>query len=625
MRNTLKLASTAVLQSLDQLTPHKDGRHPVQQARQKFFVAARLAVGLCVLAAGPALLYLHGLPSLQHAAQYTLALTPLASIVILKTTGSLRLAQDLSICGWLALAVSVSATTAGQEAVSLSLLTIALIEAALTMDIVMVAGVIGLTLTLIVVGAASPNYMTEEALALRANVAMSVTPLMIYMAALAAGAILVEHARARADRRNARDLRLLTDAIGDIVVHFDRTGAVSSIVGDTHKAYGLETRDLLGRGFFYRVHVADRPAFLKLVSDAVSGGAPAHAVLRLHVGASQNASGYIEPVFNFFDARTCHVETKDLDENGAPVVCILRDITATKRAEEEIAAARRESELAMASKTRFLANVSHELRTPLNAIIGFSEMLGSKDLEPQDPEKRREYARIIRDSGNHLHEVVNSILDMSKIESGSMQIFPEPFSMPALVEQCCDMIQIKADHGQVGLLREYPLDMSELVADKRACKQILINLLSNAVKFTPPNGTVTVRLWIEGNNLAVSVADTGIGIAPPDLARLGDPFFQASATHDRAYEGTGLGLSVVRGLVGLHGGAIAVESALKLGTTVTVRLPVDGQRNPERTTGGTKIQVMARHGVGAPGQDVSHERAVSQAVGHKQEMVKKIA
>ena len=143
---------------------------------------------------------------------------------------------------------------------------------------------------------------------------------------------------------------------------------------------------------------------------------------------------------------------------------------------------------------------------------------------------------------------------MSKIELGSMQIFPEPFSLPKLVEQCCDMIQIKADQGQVTLARECRGDLEEVVADKRACKQILLNLLSNAVKFTPPRGTVTVRLRPEGNSLVLAVSDTGIGIGADDLARLGDPFFQASSSHDRSYEGTGLGLSVVRGLVGLHGG-----------------------------------------------------------------------
>jgi cell cycle sensor histidine kinase DivJ len=589
-------------------------------ARQKFFVAARLAVGMSVLAFSPISLFVYGIPEPQHAAQFILALTPLLAIVVLKQTGNLRLAECVSIFGWAALAASIGASTQGYEAVSITLLTIALIEAALTLELGMVAAVVGAILALIALEV-SRNPFGPAGFALRADVALCVTPLMMYMAALAAGAIFMAHARVQADQRNARDLRLLTSALGDIVVRFDRTGAVSSIVGDMHKTYGLESRDLFARGFFRRVHVADRPAFLKLVSDAVTNGASAHAVLRLHIGGIENTSGgYLEPVFNYFDARTCHVDmtAASVTEIEAPVVCILRDITAAHRAEEEIAAARRQSELAMAGKTRFLANVSHELRTPLNAIIGFSEMLASEDLEPRDPEKRREYAKIIRDSGHHLHEVVSMILDMSKIESGSMQIFPEPFSLPKLVEQCCDMIQIKADQGHVTLARDCRDDIEEVVADKRACKQILLNLLSNAVKFTPVQGKVTVRLRPEGNSLVLAVSDTGIGIGGDDLVRLGDPFFQASSSHDRSYEGTGLGLSVVRGLVGLHGGSIAIESALKMGTTVTVRLPLDGRVCDQASTT-TKIETIARRFVASPGEDIGQE------IGQEQDKVKKIA
>ncbi|MFY9629127.1 MAG: HAMP domain-containing sensor histidine kinase [Methylocystis sp.] len=617
MRNSIDVLPTIVLEWLEMLAPKGAAKDPVEDARQKLFIAARFAAGFSALVSAPMWLFIFGVPSIQHVAQFILALTPLASIAVLKSTGDFRLAQNISICGWLALAISVGASTLGHEAIMISLLIIAMIEGALTMQVSVVIGIVSIAFGLLFFEVSLPSSLAATATD-RVALACAVAPLLLYMAALSVGAIFVEHARARWDRRNARDLRLLSDALGDIVVHFDRTGAVSSIIGDTHRTYGLETRDLLARGFFQRVHVADRPAFLKLVSDAISTSAPSNAVLRLQVGGAVNLEGgYVEPVFNYFDARICHVETgrREAYDPSAPVVCILRDVTAAHQAEEEIAAARREAELAMAGKTRFLANVSHELRTPLNAIIGFSEMLGNVELEPQEPEKRREYARIISDSGHHLHEVVNSILDMSKIESGLMQIFPEPFAMPDLVEQCCDMIQLKADQGMITLTRDYPEDLEELVADKRACKQILINLLSNAVKFTPPNGNVTVRVWPEGNSLNLSVSDNGIGIAPNDLAHLGEAFFQASSSHDRAYEGTGLGLSVVRGLVGLHGGAIAVESALKAGTTVTVRFPLDGRGHPDYANASTKIEAIARHGLATPGQDISHE----------QEMVKKIA
>ncbi len=232
----------------------------------------------------------------------------------------------------------------------------------------------------------------------------------------------------------------------------------------------------------------------------------------------------------------------------------MRDVTRAKLHEEEIDRARLEALQANAWKDRFLANVSHELRTPLNAIIGFSELLGNADLCPRDPLKQREYASIVHISGQHLLSVVNSLLDMSKIEAGSFDLLPEPFELPPLIDMCCDMVSLKAVEAGVELIRVYPAQLDELVADKRAVKQILINLLSNAIKFTPSRGRVTVGVRPQGNSLAICVADTGIGILSQDLPRLGDPFFQASDSYDRPYEGTGLGLSIVRGLVGLHGG-----------------------------------------------------------------------
>jgi cell cycle sensor histidine kinase DivJ len=219
--------------------------------------------------------------------------------------------------------------------------------------------------------------------------------------------------------------------------------------------------------------------------------------------------------------------------------------------------------------------VSHELRTPLNAIIGFSEILGSTELAPRDAEKQREYAGIIHDSAEHLLSVVNMILDMSKIEAGRFAITPEPFEVGPLIASCCDMLRLKADEGGVTLIQA-PLETpGQIVADKRSLRQIVINLLSNAVKFTKPGGRVTIGAWIEADCLVVCVDDTGIGIAPGHFAKLGKPFFQARSSYDRMFEGTGLGLSLVRGLVGLHGGSVLLESVVAQGTRIAVRLPLD--------------------------------------------------
>ncbi|UZX13688.1 HAMP domain-containing histidine kinase [Methylocystis sp. MJC1] len=592
---------------LDHLIHESVVERPVEVARHRCFIMPRLLVAACALLSAPIWLFFHDAPTTSAAVIFALSQIPLISVGALARTGNLRLAQNISIFGWLAMALAVNALTEGYEAVSVTLLAIALVESALTSQVVTTSVIAAVAAALAAQAGFANAFDMEHSI----TFAIVAAPLMLYVAFVAACAIRAERARTFADSTSARDLRLLTDAIGDIVLHFDRSGAVANIVGDTHKAYNLDRRDLIGRGFFQRVHIADRPAFLKLVSDVFDRSAPMTAVLRVQVGLAPSSSGkYVEPVFNYFDARMCLAQPVEGEfprigqaKASLPVVCILRDITVEKRAEGAIAAARAESERAAAGKTRFLANVSHELRTPLNAIIGFSEMLANAELAPNDPAKQREYAQIIANSGNHLLEVVNTILDMSKIESGSMQIFPEPFDLPSLIDQCCDMVQLKADHGGVTLERDYRGNIDELVADKRACKQILINLLSNAVKFTPAGGTVSVRVVPEGNLLAVTVADTGIGIAPPDLARLGDPFFQASASHDRAYEGTGLGLSVVRGLVGLHGGGITVESALKKGTSVTIRLPLDCREPATSPNVSAKIEAIPRHGA-----DLCHEK-----------------
>jgi hypothetical protein len=183
-------------------------------------------------------------------------------------------------------------------------------------------------------------------------------------------------------------------------------------------------------------------------------------------------------------------------------------------------------------RQRLLANVSHELRTPLNAIIGFSEMLANVELSPKDPDRQREYARIINASGQHLLSVVNTILDMSKIESGVFAIEPEHFDLAGLIDFSCDLVKLKAQEKTIELLAACAPDMGEIVADKRATKQILLNLLSNAVKFTPEGGRVAISARREGGCAVLNVSDTGIGVTPTELQRLGDPFYQARATYD---------------------------------------------------------------------------------------------
>jgi len=260
--------------------------------------------------------------------------------------------------------------------------------------------------------------------------------------------------------------------------------------------------------------------------------------------------------------------------DGEPeVIAVLRDISERKAQAQAIEIARMESERAEAAKSLFVATMSHELRTPLNAIIGFSDML-MNDTLALTAARKQEYARLINDSGRHLLSVVNGILDISKMQTGNLEITREPFAPAPAIENCAGLLALKAREAGVDLRLRVPADLPEVTADRRAFSQVLINLLSNAIKFTPPDGRVTVGAQRDGAYLVVTVEDTGIGIGEADLPRLGEAFFQARASYDRRHDGSGLGLSIVKGLVGLHGGKLDISSRLGEGTRVTVRLPI---------------------------------------------------
>jgi cell cycle sensor histidine kinase DivJ len=203
-------------------------------------------------------------------------------------------------------------------------------------------------------------------------------------------------------------------------------------------------------------------------------------------------------------------------------------------------------------------------------------MLVNEEAMNLDGSRRRDYARTINESGHHLLAVVNGILDMSKIEAGNFAVTPEPFALAAVVEGCCDLMALRARESGVDLVMRLPRDLPEVFADRRAVKQILLNLVSNAVKFTDAGGQVTLSAAAKDGRVALAIADTGIGIGADDLARLGDPFFQAHSDYDRPRDGAGLGLSIVKGLLDLQDGRIEIASRPGEGTCVTVRLPAAG-------------------------------------------------
>jgi signal transduction histidine kinase len=253
----------------------------------------------------------------------------------------------------------------------------------------------------------------------------------------------------------------------------------------------------------------------------------------------------------------------------------LRAELAAKQIEEaRIEAERQQHEIASKHKSEFLANMSHELRTPLNAIIGFSEVMTS-GMAGSLTEKQKEFAADIRDSGRHLLGLINDILDLSKIEAGRMELDVARFNVPTAMDNALILVHGRADRHGIHLAQEIAPEVADYEGDERKFKQIMLNLLTNAVKFTPEGGTVTTSAKRVDGHYVFSVKDTGIGIAREDHEKVFEEFRQVGSDAARKAEGTGLGLTLTRRLVELHGGRIHLESEPGKGSTFTFNLPLE--------------------------------------------------
>jgi len=264
------------------------------------------------------------------------------------------------------------------------------------------------------------------------------------------------------------------------------------------------------------------------------------------------------------------------DESGRLIhfVGILQDVTNRIRTEEHLREAKDQAEVANRAKSEFLASVSHELRTPLNAILGFTEIMQLELFGPLGAPQYQSYAKDVHDSGQLLLDIINDILDLSKIEAGRMELFPEPVAASDAFDACLRLVAGKAHANAVVLKAELDPDLPPLLVDPRAVRQMLTNLLTNAVKFTPKGGRVTLQARMgEDDRIELAVIDTGIGIAPQDIAKVLEPFGQADNPLSRRQQGTGLGLPIVKALVEQSGGSFQLESAVGQGTRVTLRLP----------------------------------------------------
>jgi len=246
-----------------------------------------------------------------------------------------------------------------------------------------------------------------------------------------------------------------------------------------------------------------------------------------------------------------------------------------RAAYEALRLAKEKAEAANRAKSGFLATMSHELRTPLNAIIGFSEMMQREVLGSLGNKQYRAYVADIHRSGTHLLQIINDILDLSKAEDGKLELYEEVFDLRDTIRSVHQLISARIGDGGLSDSVELPADLPLLRADEHKTKQVLLNLVTNAVKFTPSGGHVGIAGRFDPETgLSLSVSDTGIGIAPGDIARVIEPFEQVDSSFTRAHQGSGLGLPLVKAIVELHGGTLAIHSEVGVGTEVSVTFPL---------------------------------------------------
>src|SRR3954470_9272192 len=553
---------------------HPSARYDaLMRARHRAFMAPRLLGSLVALAAFPIYLAMRGAPTAIEVAAFAWLIAPILLSWFLSRTGRYEGAHILSALALAGLVMMVAITTGGIESFAAVWLIVVPLEAALSASRRVVAFASALALACVALLIALGHFhflpVPESNAALRSVLmGAGVASATLYAAGLAVSAESLARTSVALLYLEEDRYRLLARNMSDVISRHNRSGAVKFISPAAEAMLGTPGARLTGHGLFDRVHVVDRPAYLTALSDAARGSEQrVEFRLRRDAVRGQNISA---------DFIWVEMRCRPLEQGSpeADVVAVMRDVTDRKVQEQALELARTAAEQADASKTRFLATMSHELRTPLNAIIGFSEMIVHEEAMMIDAARRKEYAQLINDSGQHLLSVVNGILDISKMETGNFEISPEPFAPRAALLNCCNLLALKARENGVDLSTRAAEDLPVMTGDPRAFKQIALNLVANAIKFTERGGSVTVSAAVEGSCLMLRVADTGVGIAPDDLKRVGDPFFQSGKTYQRKHEGTGLGLSIVKGLVGLHNGEINVQSKVGEGTTVTVALPL---------------------------------------------------
>jgi signal transduction histidine kinase len=365
----------------------------------------------------------------------------------------------------------------------------------------------------------------------------------------------------------ARESAAIVLTENDILAR-DLTLSVSALVGEARKAAyraSGELRKNLAQARLLQTSVAVLAVVVALLIGWIYVGRRVISrLLALGRTMEEQAAGRDVPI------------PDDGDDEISDMADTLRDFVKQRsRAEEALRHAKEAAERADSAKSEFLATMSHELRTPLNSIIGFSEIIEGQMLGPVGVGKYVEYANDIHTSGHYLLDIINDILDISKIEAGRMELDDTEIDVVEAIDASVLLVKAQAEENGLSIETGAPEGLPGLRADERALKQMLLNLLSNAVKFTRRNGTILVTAGAGEQGLSVSVTDTGIGIAADQIGTVMEPFGQVQGVMTRSHGGTGLGLPVVKSLIELHGGTLTLQSEVGAGTSVALHFPVE--------------------------------------------------
>ncbi len=367
----------------------------------------------------------------------------------------------------------------------------------------------------------------------------------------------------RRTEERMRQQSLIFDQIHDAVIFADVDGKILSWNKGAERQSGFNADEMIGQSIDQCIEPEDKERFWRELAPKSfrTRGAEFDVWLRHRSGSRYRGHCSIGPV-------------RDGKGKIIGVVACTLDITEKFRAELDLLKAKRQAEAANRSKSEFLANMSHELRTPLNAILGFSQIMMAGMMPKDDLERVHEYAADIFESGTHLLNVINDLLDLAKIEAGHMDLEESRVDICDVITTSLRQVKGAAHKAGLKLINNTHPDLPLLWADERKLKQIILNLLSNAVKFTPEGGEIEVNAqWPEGNGLELSVRDTGQGMTEAEVEICLQPFGQVGETLTRDHEGTGLGLPLSVSLCNLHGGKLQIDSEKDLGTTVTIHLP----------------------------------------------------